>query len=107
MNEASKNQLEYWTKGVSVHNEVDDECCPDFSCCNKNQIMAYFSNLTEKEYATLSYQDARCPFCFSDNTEADYQYLDLPYAYQVNLCNDCHKKFMDGYICEYESRDDD
>jgi len=35
MTEASKNQLDYWVKGVSVHNEVDDECCPDFSCCNK------------------------------------------------------------------------
>lgn len=35
MTEASKYQLEYWVKGVSVHNEVDDECCPDFSCCNK------------------------------------------------------------------------
>lgn len=35
MSEASEYQLEYWSKGVSVHNEVDDECCPDFSCCNK------------------------------------------------------------------------
>lgn len=22
-----------WVRGVSVHNDVDDECCPDFSCC--------------------------------------------------------------------------
>lgn len=22
-----------WVNGVSTHNFVDDECCPDFSCC--------------------------------------------------------------------------
>ena len=22
-----------WAQGKSVHNVVDDECCPDFSCC--------------------------------------------------------------------------
>ena len=22
-----------WVAGESVHNEVDNECCPDFSCC--------------------------------------------------------------------------
>ena len=22
-----------WAKGISKHNDVDDECCPDFSCC--------------------------------------------------------------------------
>jgi len=28
-----KHQLELWVKGISVHNPVRDECCPDFSCC--------------------------------------------------------------------------
>lgn len=28
-------QLELWAGGNSQHNHVDDECCPDFSCCNK------------------------------------------------------------------------
>ena len=28
-------QLEEWVKGSSIHNEERDECCPDFSCCNK------------------------------------------------------------------------
>ena len=22
-----------WVNGKSQHNETDDECCPDFSCC--------------------------------------------------------------------------
>lgn len=22
-----------WVQGVSEHNRIDDECCPDFSCC--------------------------------------------------------------------------
>lgn len=22
-----------WVAGESTHNRVDDECCPDFSCC--------------------------------------------------------------------------
>jgi hypothetical protein len=26
-------QSEEWVNGKSVHNIVDDECCPDFSCC--------------------------------------------------------------------------
>lgn len=29
------SQLENWAKGKSIHNKKDDECCPDFSCCNK------------------------------------------------------------------------
>jgi len=27
-------QLQNWVDGKSIHNSVDDECCPDFSCCN-------------------------------------------------------------------------
>lgn len=27
------NQLVAWIEGRSEHNKVDDECCPDFSCC--------------------------------------------------------------------------
>lgn len=30
-------QLEDWVKGNSKHNTVDDECCPDFSCCSGQQ----------------------------------------------------------------------
>ena len=27
-----------WVSGISKHNEVDDECCPDFSCCYPNLL---------------------------------------------------------------------
>lgn len=29
-------QLNEWVKGNSIHNDTRDECCPDFSCCDKN-----------------------------------------------------------------------
>ncbi len=28
-----KQQLKFWVSGKSIHNEIDNECCPDFSCC--------------------------------------------------------------------------
>ena len=31
--ERVKAQTLAWAKGRSYHNTVDDECCPDFSCC--------------------------------------------------------------------------
>lgn len=30
----SQYQLDQWVKGNPIHNKADDECCPDFSCCN-------------------------------------------------------------------------
>lgn len=27
-------QLADWVDGSPVHNDVDEECCPDFACCN-------------------------------------------------------------------------
>lgn len=33
-------QLEYWVKGVNVHNEERDECCPDFACCGTSSPMS-------------------------------------------------------------------
>ena len=29
----SYEQLLDWMGGVSKHNQIDDECCPDFTCC--------------------------------------------------------------------------
>lgn len=34
-------QLEMWRRGVSLHNDIDNECCPDFSCCRG---IAYLAN---------------------------------------------------------------
>lgn len=36
---AKDNQLEQWVQGNPVHNDVDGECCPDFSCC-KPELLA-------------------------------------------------------------------
>lgn len=30
-----REQLDHWCNGKSIHNTERDECCPDFSCCNK------------------------------------------------------------------------
>jgi hypothetical protein len=29
------DQIKKWASGHSLHNETDDWCCPDFSCCIK------------------------------------------------------------------------
>ena len=31
--ERSQFQLDEWVKGNPIHNDVENECCPDFSCC--------------------------------------------------------------------------
>lgn len=36
--ERCSNQLEEWVKGNPIHNIQDNECCPDFSCCNPEFI---------------------------------------------------------------------
>lgn len=33
-----RKQLEEWVKGNPQHNHVDDECCPDFSCCKPDLL---------------------------------------------------------------------
>ncbi|MFQ5453449.1 MAG: hypothetical protein ACE5D6_04605 [Candidatus Zixiibacteriota bacterium] len=30
-----QEQLDRWLEGESIHKSDTDECCPDFSCCNK------------------------------------------------------------------------
>ena len=30
----SYTQLYEWVNGNFIHNSIDNECCPDFSCCN-------------------------------------------------------------------------
>ncbi len=29
-------QLNKWVVGESIHNKEQDECCPDFSCCQSH-----------------------------------------------------------------------
>ena len=28
-----RQQLDQWVEGNPIHNKIDGECCPDFSCC--------------------------------------------------------------------------
>lgn len=56
--ERTKYQLGEWVKGNSIHNEVDEECCPDFSCCNKDmQTPQYekdqFIRMTNAGHSTM------------------------------------------------------
>jgi hypothetical protein len=44
-------QVENWTKGKSEHNKIDDECCPDFSCCYPD----LFEQDREKRINRLNY----------------------------------------------------
>jgi hypothetical protein len=30
------SQSVHWVNGMSIHNQTDDECTPDFSCCHKD-----------------------------------------------------------------------
>lgn len=32
--ERARSQALSWAMGNSYHNNIDDECCPDFSCCH-------------------------------------------------------------------------
>ena len=36
--ERVKYQTDEWVRGNPIHNTVDDECCPDFSCCNPSNL---------------------------------------------------------------------
>lgn len=31
-------QTEQWADGKSIHNHIDGECCPDFSCCHPDMV---------------------------------------------------------------------
>ena len=49
------NQVLLWVEGRPTHNMVDDECCPDFSCCEpemfisaRGERQAYFDALKHR-----------------------------------------------------------
>lgn len=47
--ERCNNQLEEWVKGNSIHNSMDEECCPDFSCCSPELLQPLEIRKTFKE----------------------------------------------------------
>jgi hypothetical protein len=38
--ERVKAQTFQWARGFPYHNRIDDECCPDFSCCKPEMFEA-------------------------------------------------------------------
>lgn len=34
-----EEQLKNWVEGRSIHNDIDNECCPDFSCCKPELLV--------------------------------------------------------------------
>lgn len=47
-------QLRAWVDGNPTHNTVDNECCPDFSCCEpallaEPAVRQRFADATEQE----------------------------------------------------------
>ena len=50
----SKEQLDEWVKGNSIHNKERDECCPDFSCCTPELLAP---EEKRKEFAKAWYEN--------------------------------------------------
>jgi hypothetical protein len=46
-------QLQEWLKGNPLHNPITNECCVDFSCCEKSLLMV----LSERVRFVKSYND--------------------------------------------------
>lgn len=60
--ERYNNQLEEWARGNPIHNNIDNECCPDFSCCEldllqPDEIRKTFKEVFNKEHHP--YDDAK------------------------------------------------
>ena len=54
-------QLNLWVDNKSVHDDEQDQCCPDFSCCNKEintppEIKELFRDAYLRNNEELQYQ---------------------------------------------------
>ena len=53
-------QILEWVKGNPIHNKVDGECCPDFSCCNKSLLaplevrQIFYNAFLKDDHETIS-----------------------------------------------------
>lgn len=61
--ERSDNQLEEWAKGNPIHNSIDDECCPDFSCCTPDLLQSEEIRKTFKEVCKKADEEVFNPDC--------------------------------------------
>lgn len=55
--ERARVQALSWAMGRSYHNRVDDECCPDFSCCTPD----LFEANVDKRWASYKKQYGEGP----------------------------------------------
>ena len=53
------HQLDEWVKGNPIHNTVDDECCPDFSCCVPENLADEETRKTFKAICISGNEDAK------------------------------------------------
>lgn len=56
--ESVTHQLECWVNGLSLHNPIRDECCPDFSCCmgdrmNKKTRELFYKAFKDNDEKTI------------------------------------------------------
>ena len=54
-------QLNLWVEGEPTHNDETNECCPDFSCCNKKvntpvEVRVLFRDAYLRNNEELQYQ---------------------------------------------------
>jgi hypothetical protein len=47
--ERCTDQLNKWVDGNPIHNNIDNECCPDFSCCKSELLQPRKIRETFKE----------------------------------------------------------
>lgn len=45
-------QIRAWVLGFAIHNDQDEECCPDFSCCEPH---LFIRDSTVREKRLLSF----------------------------------------------------
>lgn len=70
-------QLELWRRGHPVHNDIDNMCCPDFSCCRGKQHMAN-DRLREMFYADPASRGPMMQFFISELPDEMRVMYDLP-----------------------------
>jgi len=65
-------QIDQWVKGKSIHNDIENECCPDFSCC-KPEFLA--SEEMRKTFQAAN-EDQRFSLCGTFLSSAISNYLE-------------------------------
>jgi N-acetylmuramoyl-L-alanine amidase CwlA len=53
--ESLLNQTRMWMEGISMHNRITGECCPDFSCCHSDMLTAKPERQTRGQKMLLTF----------------------------------------------------